>query len=67
MSSEVTRYVSTGEAARRLEVAPRTVLRWIKAGRMPARKDPGGRLKVSVQVVEALLASGEPEQTEAVG
>jgi len=33
--------LTTRQAAEALQVTPRTVSRWIKAGRLPARKVPG--------------------------
>jgi excisionase family DNA binding protein len=51
------RFVTTGEAARRLNVKPDTVLKWIKKGRIPAWKTAGGHHRIEESVVERLLPS----------
>ncbi|MFC1475962.1 excisionase family DNA-binding protein [Candidatus Zixiibacteriota bacterium] len=41
-----TGYLTTGEAASLCSVTPDTVLKWIKAGRIPANRTPGGHHRI---------------------
>lgn len=41
-----TDYLTTGEAAALCSVTPDTVLKWIKAGRIPANRTPGGHHRI---------------------
>jgi tRNA 2-thiouridine synthesizing protein E len=50
-------FVSTGRAAKLLSVAPDTVLRWVKQGKLSARKTAGGHYRVSLARLEAFLGS----------
>jgi excisionase family DNA binding protein len=47
-------YLSTGEAARRCSVTPDTVLKWIKQGRLPARRTPGGHYRIHREDLDPL-------------
>ncbi|MBI5477522.1 MAG: excisionase family DNA-binding protein [Deltaproteobacteria bacterium] len=40
------KYLSTGEAARLCAVTPDTILKWIKSGRLPARRTGGGHFRI---------------------
>ena len=37
------RYLSTGQAAGICSVSPDTILKWIRSGKLPARKTAGGQ------------------------
>jgi excisionase family DNA binding protein len=49
-------YISTGKAAQLLSVTPDTVLKWIKAGKIAARRTAGGHYRIARQSVDSLLA-----------
>jgi excisionase family DNA binding protein len=55
-------YLSVGQAAIRVGVAPRTVKRWISAGLLPATRLPSpkglGQLRVRWSDVEVLMSRG---------
>ena len=53
------RYLSTGEAASLLAVTPDAVLKWIKAGKLKAKKTPGGHYRIPRNAVNLIL---EPEK-----
>jgi tRNA 2-thiouridine synthesizing protein E len=57
-------FISTGRAAKLLSVAPDTVLRWIKQGKIPARRTVGGHYRIWRSSVEAILdpAKGRPQE-----
>jgi excisionase family DNA binding protein len=44
--SQVKNYITTGEAAAIFDVDPDTILRWIKAGDIPAIRTPGGHYRI---------------------
>jgi excisionase family DNA binding protein len=48
-------YISTGKAAKLLSVTPDAVLKWIKGGKLRARKTAGGHYRVSLDLVQELL------------
>lgn len=48
-------YVSTGKAAKLLSVTPDTILRWVKSGKLPARKTAGGHNRIPLDSVLALI------------
>ena len=48
----------TGELAVRLNVHPRTVRRWVEAGRLRAIKLPGGQFRFDPADVRTALARG---------
>ncbi len=48
--------LSTGQAAKLCSVTPDTLLKWIKSGRLPARRTAGGHYRVRREEVDALLA-----------
>jgi excisionase family DNA binding protein len=51
----VTGFLTVAQVAEMLEVSPRTVLRWVERGDLPAVRLPGGRLRVSARDLEAAL------------
>ena len=62
--SDVTRLLSTAEVARRFQVRPSTVSRWVKAGKLAAVKTPGGTLRFRSADVDAFLVPDEPEPAD---
>lgn len=48
-------YLTTAGAAAILHVSPKTVSRWVKEGRLPARKTFGGHARFLEQEIRALL------------
>jgi excisionase family DNA binding protein len=52
-------YVSTGQAAKLLSVTPDAVLKWIKKGKLRARRTPGGHYRVSRDSVFELLSTSD--------
>jgi excisionase family DNA binding protein len=58
-------YISTGEAAKLLSVTPDTILRWVRAGKLSARKTAGGHNRISLDTVNGLLipeANSSPDR-----
>jgi excisionase family DNA binding protein len=54
--------LTSGEVAAKFQVAPETVRRWYKAGRLAAVELPSGRLRFRETDVQAILdGSVEPE------
>lgn len=41
-------WLTVAQVAEEEQVSPRTVLRWIEAGHLQARRQPGGRLRIHV-------------------
>jgi excisionase family DNA binding protein len=56
-------YVSTGAAARLPGVTPDTVLKWIKRGRLEARRTAGGHYRVSKAALRWLRGEGEEKSS----
>ncbi len=55
--------MTTGEVARLCGVTPDAVLKWIKAGKLPATRTPGGHYRVSRDACSALgLGETTPEE-----
>jgi excisionase family DNA binding protein len=52
------RYLTTGQAASILAVTPDTVLKWIRTGRLPARRTAGGHHRIDPQDLESVAAGG---------
>ncbi|MBC8466132.1 excisionase family DNA-binding protein [bacterium] len=52
-------FLTTGQAATLLSVTPDSVLKWIKAGKMPASRTPGGHFRINQQDILSIL----PEAT----
>ncbi|MBI5115729.1 excisionase family DNA-binding protein [Candidatus Poribacteria bacterium] len=51
-------HVSTGKAARMLSVTPDTVLKWIKSGKLKARRTAGGHYRIPLDAIHELLSPG---------
>jgi excisionase family DNA binding protein len=47
--------LTTGEVAALFRVDPKTVARWVLAGRLSAIKTPGGKLRFRSSEIEPLL------------
>lgn len=59
--------MTTGEVARLCGVTPDAVLKWIKAGKLPATRTPGGHYRVSRADCAAMgLGEPQPEVAETV-
>jgi len=52
--------VSTGEAAKRLGVAPVTIQRWVDAGLLLAERTPGGHRRINIAELRRLMAASGP-------
>ncbi len=53
------KWLTTGEAAELCGVAPDTVLRWIKKGKLQAERTPGGHHRIPAAAVERLVVPRE--------
>jgi excisionase family DNA binding protein len=68
MKSEL---LTTGQAAKLCSVTPDTVLKWIRAGRLPARRTAGGHHRILLSDLEQAIDGGvqrveeEPDNLEA--
>lgn len=49
------KYFTTSEVAKLLSVAPDTVLKWVKAGKIASYRTPGGHSRIPVEAVEDML------------
>ena len=54
MASEAQEWLSTGQAARVCFVKPDTILKWIKRGKLKARRTPGGHYRIHHRDLEIL-------------
>ncbi len=54
-------YLTTGEAADICAVTPNAVLKWVRAGKIPASRTPGGHHRIPRAAINKIL---EGEQTE---
>ena len=62
------RMLSTGKVAHLLSVRPDTVLKWIKSGRLPAKRTAGGHYRIAQNDVDGLIANGaEPSPADESG
>jgi len=57
--------LTTGEAASLCSVTPDTVLKWIRAGKITARRTPGGHHRISRSALPALTDKVERPEVEA--
>ena len=53
-------YLSTGEAATLCSVTSDTVLKWIKAGKIPANRTPGGHHRIPHSALLPIVEAGKP-------
>jgi excisionase family DNA binding protein len=61
-------FISTGKAAEICSVTPDTVLKWIKSGKLPAKRTPGGHYRVNRKALQAVIESGSlPARARRVG
>lgn len=59
-------FVTTAELARMLSVSPDTVLKWVRAGKIPCYKTPGGHARIPSEVAASLLPrAGRDEADDA--
>jgi excisionase family DNA binding protein len=49
-------FLSTGQAARLCSVTPDTVLKWIRSGRLQARKTAGGHHRIAIQDLQSFVS-----------
>lgn len=54
--------LTTGEAASRLGVTPKTIARWAKMGKIRAVFLPSGRIKIPEDEVEKILKELDPSR-----
>ncbi len=54
-----TKLLSTGQAAKLLNVTPDTVLKWIAKGQLPAIQTPGGHNRINCSDVDAIANRSE--------
>ncbi|MDR5727138.1 MAG: helix-turn-helix domain-containing protein [Terriglobia bacterium] len=59
-------YITTGKAARRCSVQPDTVLKWVKKGRLPAIRTPGGHYRIDERDLARFAGIREPEDPGAL-
>ncbi len=55
-------FLTTGQAARLCSVTRDTVLKWIRAGRVPAQRTPGGHHRILRRDLELAVRSSEVER-----
>ncbi len=49
------KFISTGQAAKLCSVTPDTILKWIRSGRLPARRTAGGHHRIDSRDLEEML------------
>ena len=54
-------YLTTFQAADILSVTPDSILKWIKSGKLEARRTPGGHYRIPRENVELLLIESEQD------
>jgi excisionase family DNA binding protein len=54
-------YFTTGEVAEICSVTPDTVLKWIRAGKVPANRTPGGHHRIPRRALESLVERDDKE------
>lgn len=52
-------FVSTGQAAEICSVTPDTVLKWIKAGKIPASRTAGGHFRIPRETLTSIIDTGK--------
>ncbi len=48
-------FLTTGEAAELCSVTPDTVLKWIRAGKIPANRTPGGHHRIPIDALTVIF------------
>ena len=48
-------WLTSGQVARRLHVAPETVARWANQGRLEHRRTPGGHRRYDPELIDQLI------------
>ena len=56
MASDKKDLLTTGQAAKLVGVTPDTVLKWIKKGKLPATRTPGGHYRIALPDLEPSMA-----------
>ncbi len=59
-------YLSTGKAAELCSVTPDTVLKWIRAGKIPANRTPGGHHRIPIEAIEKFLEGRDGKTARSV-
>lgn len=54
-------YFTRAEIAQIFEVAPNTVNRWVRGGKLPSVVTPGGRRRYPVDAILRMIPAPEPE------
>ncbi|MHC4964991.1 MAG: helix-turn-helix domain-containing protein [Planctomycetota bacterium] len=54
--------LTTGQAAKLCSVTPDTVLKWIKKGRIAARRTAGGHYRIERRALDAMIVSPHPAE-----
>ncbi|MCP4633424.1 MAG: excisionase family DNA-binding protein [candidate division Zixibacteria bacterium] len=57
-TENIREFISTGQAAKLCSVTPDTVLKWIKSGRIPASRTPGGHFRINRNNLFKIIESG---------
>ncbi len=65
MTPNAKEHLSTGEAAALCSVTPDTVLKWIRAGKIPAHRTPGGHHRIPRSALLRQLQDGDTHFTGA--
>jgi excisionase family DNA binding protein len=52
-------WLTVAQVAEEESVSARTVLRWIETGKLRARRQPGGRLRIHADWYSAMVEQGE--------
>jgi len=61
------RQLTTGQAAKLCAVTPDTILKWIRGGRLPARRTAGGHHRIDLRDLERLVPSIRTGMSRDVG
>lgn len=61
MASDTKDLLTTGQAAKLVGVTPDTVLKWIKKGKLPATRTPGGHYRIALPDLEPSMADSGQE------
>ena len=61
------KYLTTGETAKLCSVTPDTVLKWVRAGKVPAQRTPGGHNRIPVSALTALTRRSALSREQRLG